>query len=61
VNAYWDNGCPLLPEGPATFRLEATEDLIAFVTVPDGTVHGLCYVHAGRTDAYQKTAPSSHP
>lgn len=61
VNAYWDYGCRLLPEGRDTFRLEATEDVITFVTGPDGIAKALRYIHAGRTDPYQKSPPSRHP
>jgi thymidylate kinase len=55
VNTYWPNGCRLLPEGPAQFRLQSTNRRVTFDTQPQREPSGLTYAYGGGAYHYDKT------
>lgn len=54
VNAYWPNGCRLVPESDTRFRLEDTNRLINFDCSDHGDVQGLVYTYGESSDNYEK-------
>lgn len=54
VNAYWESGALLLPEGNQTFRLDATEQLITFLREPSGRISGLRYNTGSAMKTYRR-------
>jgi hypothetical protein len=54
VDAYWPNGCRLIPEGPAQFRLQSTNRRLIFDHQPQGEPSGLTYVYGGNEHQYEK-------
>lgn len=55
VNTYWPNGCRLIPEGPAQFRLQSTNRRVRFIAQPLAESHRLAYTFGGNTYYYDKT------
>lgn len=54
ANTYWPNGCPLIAEINAQFRLEHTSHRIRFEKQPDGSIVSLTYSTGGNQYRYKK-------
>jgi hypothetical protein len=61
VNTYWPNGCPLMAEGDALFRLENTSHCIRFEMQPDDLPDALIYITGGKHYRFKRLkARSEH-
>jgi hypothetical protein len=58
INAYWPNGCRLIPEGPAQFRLQSTNRRVAFSTQAEVRPGGLTYTYGGDAHHYDRIVES---
>ncbi len=56
INSYWPNGCRLIPEGVARFRLQSTNRRITFEPQPPLIPRWLAYTYDGREYFYDKVA-----
>jgi hypothetical protein len=54
VDDYWPNGCRLIPEGPAQFRLQSTNRRVIFNTQSQTESCGLMYAYGGDVYQYDK-------
>ena len=54
IDAYWPNGCRLIPEGPDQFRLQSTNRRVAFPSQSLAGPRSLTYTYGGRTHHYDK-------
>lgn len=54
INSYWPNGCRLISEGAARFRLQSTNRRIAFEMPPPVVPLWLVYTYGGREYFYDK-------
>ena len=55
VDRYWPNGCRLVAESAARFRLQSTSQRISF-DPPAGEPRWLTYSHSGREDLYNRVS-----
>ncbi|HEX9438722.1 MAG TPA: hypothetical protein VF909_03525 [Roseiflexaceae bacterium] len=55
INSYWPNGCRMIPEGPARFRLQSTNRRVAFNAQPHAKPGWLIYTYGGHAYHYDKT------
>jgi thymidylate kinase len=58
INAYWPNGCRLIPEGPARFRLQSTNRRVVFNTRTEVRPGELTYTYGGDAHHYDKIVES---
>ena len=58
IDAYWPNGCRLIPEAPGKFRLQSTNRRVIFTGQPLAGPGRLAYIYGGNMHYYDKaTAP----